>query len=654
MSALNLAQKLITEHLAEPTHLKINGEISIRIDQTLTHDITAVMSYLAFEALELPRVRTELSVSYLDHNLLYVDNKTPDDHIFLQSIARKFGIFLSRPGNGICHSVHLARFSVPGKSLLGTDSHTPTGGAVGMLAIGAGGMDVAMAMAGLPLQLKMPEIVNVRLVGRLNPGSSAKDVVLEMLRRFGVKGGLGKIFEYTGEGVKSLEVPERGTIANMGAEMGATTSVFPADEVVRSYFASRGRERHFTVLEADKGCSYDSEITIDLGLIEPLVACPYMPDNVKTVREAEKPPVQQVYIGSCTNASYADIKKAALVLRGRKVHEDVNLTVSVSTRQIFRKLLDEGFIADLVDAGARITEFACGPCAGIGQAPPSNGVSVRTSNRNFRGRAGTADAKVYLVSPETAAATSVLGILSPASDIMEDISLLAAVREPCNMLINDNLLIPPLEDSSGVEIIRGPNIKPLPVNTPLPGSFTARVSLKAGDNVSTDDITPAGAEFSSMRSNIPLISEYAFSRYDKEFVSRAREMKNSFIVGGENYGQGSSREHAAIVPMFLGVRSVIAKSFARIHRNNLINHGILPLLFEHCSDYDLISSGDELNVEQWGNQLQKGRVEIRNLTKGTCFPVKAELSGEEKDIVLCGGRLSWVKKILAQTCGKEA
>jgi len=643
LPAMNLSQKLLSTHMTAPRSLTKDSEIEIRIDQTLTHDITAVMAYLAFEALGLPGVRTEISVSYLDHNLLYIDNKTPDDHIFLQSIAKKYGIYLSRPGNGICHSVHLARFAVPGKSLLGTDSHTTTAGAVGMLAVGAGGMDVAMAMAGLPMRLNMPEIVKVHLVGKLRPGSGAKDVILEMLRRFGVKGGLGKIFEYAGDGLKSLEVPERATIANMGAELGATTSVFPADENVRAFFSSQRREAQFVELSADEGCSYDQEILIDLDAIEPLVACPDMPDNVKTVREVEKHPVRQVYIGSCTNASYSDIKKAALLLKGRKVHDDVNLTVSVSTRQIFRKLLDEGHIADLVDAGARITEFACGACAGIGQAPATNGVSVRTSNRNFKGRGGTPDARIYLVGPETAAATAIKGVLAAPSEIMEDLSLLADVREPESLPINDNLLIPPLANTHDVEIIRGPNIKPLPVNTPLPDRIDARVSLKTGDNISTDDITPAGAEFSSMRSNIPLIAEYAFFRYDPAFVARAKEMKNSFIVGGENYGQGSSREHAAITPMFLGVKAVIVKSLARIHRNNLINYGVLPLLFANPADYDGISLGDELVIEGWRQQVPSGVVRIENLTKKAYFTAVAELSGEEKDIVLCGGRLSKVK-----------
>jgi aconitate hydratase len=582
-------------------------------------------------------------VSYLDHNLLYVDNKTPDDHIFLQSIAKKYGLYLSRPGNGICHSVHLARFAVPGKTLLGTDSHTPTAGAVGMLAVGAGGMDVATAMAGLPLRLKMPKVVKVELVGKLAPGCNAKDVILEMLRRFGVKGGLGKVFEYVGEGTAALEVPERATIANMGAEMGATTSIFAADDAVRKFYASQARETEFVELLPDRDCVYDEEVVLNLSELEPLVACPDMPSNVTTVRDVEKVPVRQVYIGSCTNASYSDIKKAALVLKGKKVHEDVSLTVAVSTRQIFRHLLDEGIISDLVDSGARITEIACGACAGIGQAPPTNGVSVRTSNRNFKGRGGTADAKLYLVSPEVAAATAVKGVIAAPESVMEDMSLLSSIREPEKFHIDDSMILPPPADGSDIKIIRGPNIKPLPVNSPLPDAVTAEISLKAGDNVSTDDITPAGAEFSSMRSNIPLMAKYAYSRYDPEFVSRAKEMRQSFIVGGENYGQGSSREHAAITPMFLGVKAVIAKSMARIHKNNLINYGVVPMIFENPSDYDALALGDELKIENFTAQVQAGRVLVQNVTKSVAFYAKLELSDEEVRMILSGGQLPYVK-----------
>ena len=640
--APNLTKKLIAAHLTQPSTMKTGEEIYIRIDHTLTHDITAVMSYLAFEALELPRVRTECSVSYLDHNLLYVDNKTPDDHIFLQSIARKYGLYLSRPGNGICHSLHYARFGVPGKSVLGTDSHTPTGGAIGMLAIGAGGMDVATAMAGLPMRLKMPEVIRVNLTGRLSPGVNAKDVILEMLRRYGVNGGLGKVYEYVGEGVETLDVPSRGTIANMGAEMGATTSVFPSDETVRRFFRSQGREDAFIALAADEDAGYDGEISIDLSALEPMLACPDMPDNVKPVSEVAGIKVQQVYIGSCTNASYTDIKKAALLLKGRKVHEDVSLTVSPSTRQIFRKLLDEGVIADLIDAGARITEICCGACCGIGQAPATGGVSVRTSNRNFKGRGGTADAQLYLSGPEIAAACAITGVIIDPRDIME-LTPLAEVEEPEHYRIDDSMFIPPLEDTTDVQVVRGPNIKPLPINDPPVERLEAQISLKAGDNISTDDITPANAQFSSMRSNIPLIAEHAYSRYDPQFVSRAREMGVSIIVGGENYGQGSSREHAAITPMFLGVKAVIAKSIARIHKNNLINHGVLPMVFRDPADYDALSLGDALEAINLPVQLAARQVTFRNRTTGKSFDTLLELSDTEIAILLAGGQLPYIK-----------
>ena len=639
----NLTQKIIAAHLTSPAKMIPGEEIYVKIDQTLTHDITAVMSYLAFEALGLPRVRTECSVSYLDHNLLYVDSKTPDDHIYLQSVAKKYGLWLSRPGNGICHSVHYARFGVPGKSLMGTDSHTTTGGAIGMFAIGAGGMDAAAAMAGLPVRLRMPEIVKVNLTGRLRPGSSAKDVVLEMLHRFGVKGGLCKVFEYVGPGALTLEVPERGTIANMGAEMGATTSIFPSDEVVRKFFAAQGREADFVALAPDEGCSYDSEVELDLSAIEPMVACPDQPGNVTSVREVPKLPVQQVFIGSCTNASYADIKKAAAVLKGRKVNDSVSLTVAISTRQIFKMLLDEGVVGDLVDSGARITEIACGACTGIGQAPATGGISVRTSNRNFKGRGGTADAKLYLVSPEVAAATAITGFITDPKDVLDDLSVLSEIHEPPVYPVNDNMLIAPIEDGSAVEIIRGPNIKPLPVNDAPAGTLKAQISLKAGDNITTDDITPASAEFSSMRSNIPLIAKYAYSRYDPEFVSRAQSMKTSIIVGGENYGQGSSREHAAITPMYLGVKAVIVKSMARIHRNNLINHGVVPMIFDDPSDYDRLDLADQLEIENWPEQIRSKSITVKNLTKGFSFKASLPLTDYEVQILLCGGLLANIK-----------
>ena len=651
--SLNLTRKILAAHLSaasKESNMKPGSEIYVKIDQTLTHDITAVMAYLAFEALGVPRVKTELSVSYLDHNLLYIDNRTPDDHIFLQSIAKKYGIYLSRPGNGICHSVHYARFGIPGKTLLGTDSHTTTAGAIGMLGFGAGGMDAATAMAGFPMRLKMPEVVRVNLTGKLQPDVNAKDVVLEMLRIHGVKGGLGKVFEYTGDGVGGLDVPQRATIANMGAEMGATSSIFEADEIVRGFFAAQGREADFVDLRADEGCSYDGEVTVDLSALRPLAACPHMPDNVKAVAGLQNVKAQQVYIGSCTNGSYADVARAAAVLKGRVVHEDVSLTVSVSTRQTYQQLLEDGVIEDLLDSGARFTEIACGACSGIGQVPPTNGVSVRTSNRNFKGRGGSLEAELYLVSPEVAAATAIKGALAEPWDVMDDVTVLASIAEPVSYPINDNLIIAPLlpEKAAEVEIRRGPNIKPLPVNTPPRGDITMGVSLKAGDNISTDDITPANAQFSSMRSNIPLIAEYAYSRYDPGFVGRARELRTSIIVAGENYGQGSSREHAAITPMFLGVKAVVAKSMARIHKNNLVNHGVIPMLFEDLADYDGIDLLDRIVIRGIESQIRQRRIVLENETKQTKIPVILDLSDDETEMILAGGQLPHVKQMLAR------
>ncbi len=645
----NMTEKILRAHLAQPSDMQPGSEIYVKIDQTLTHDITAVMAYLAFEALEVPRVKTQVSVSYLDHNLLYIDSKTPDDHIFLQSIAQRYGIYLSRPGNGICHSLQYARFGAPGKTLLGTDSHTTTGGAIGMLAVGAGGMDVASAMAGFAVRLKMPVVTKVNLTGRLRPGVSAKDIVLEMLRRYGVKGGVNRVFEYVGAGVETLLVPERGTIANMGAEMGATASIFPADTVVRDFFKAQGRESDFVLLQPDEGCGYDEEITLCLDQLEPLVACPDMPDKIKTVGQVEKVRVQQVYIGSCTNGSYQDIAKAAAVLKGHTVHPDVSLTVSVSTRQIFHELMRDGIIEELMTSGARITEIACGACSGIGQAPPSGGVSVRTSNRNFKGRAGTADAQIYLVSPEVAAATAITGVITDPVEVMEDVSILNTVKEPESYWQNDNMFLPPLtpQQAEQVQVIRGPNIKPLPLNRPPQQTIYAKVSLKTGDNISTDDITPANAQFSSMRSNIPLIAQYTYSRYDPEFVDRAKRMETSIIIGGENYGQGSSREHAAITPMYLGVKAVLAKSLARIHKNNLINHGVLPLVFQNPKDYDAIDLGDTLQILDAPRQIARKSLSIYNKTKGTEITALLEISDTEVEILLCGGQLPYLKKQLA-------
>lgn len=646
--AKNLTQKLIEAHLAEPADLVPGKEIKVTVDQTLTHDINAVMAYLAFEALDLDRVRTKLSVSYIDHNLLQIDNKTPDDHIYLQSIAQKYGLILSKAGNGICHALQCSRFGNPGALLLGGDSHTPSCGALGMLAIGVGGMDIAVALAGFPYVLKMPKVVKVELKGRLQPGTAAKDIILEMLRRTTVKGGVGKVYEYVGEGVETLSIPERLTIANMGAEMGATTSVFPADAQVRNFLKAQGREQDYTEWLPDAGCSYDEEMEIDLDTLEPLVACPHMPDNVMKVADVPKVPVQQVFIGSCTNGSYSDFKKVALVLKGHKLNPNVSLVLGISSRQIYLQLMKDGVIADLLNSGARITEFACGACCGIGIAPSSKGISVRTSNRNFKGRSSTADASLYLVSPEVAAATAIKGTLALPQEVMDDVSVLGTVKEPESYPINDNLFLMPPADGKDIPIVRGPNIKPLPVADPPEQTLEAKVSLKARDNVSTDDITPASAQFSSMRSNMPAMAQYAFCRYDPDFAKRAQKDGKSFIVGGENYGQGSSREHAAITPMYLGVKMVIAKGFARIHKGNLINHGVIPAVFANPADYDGIDLDDTFRIDNLRDQMRNKTIEIQNLSKGTRFTVKLELTDQEVEILLAGGKLRFYKAKLAE------
>ena len=647
----NLTRKILESHLAKPSAMNPGDEICVKVDQTLTHDINAVMTYLAFEAIGLDRTQVETSVSYLDHNLLYLDNKTPDDHIYLQSVAKRYGVHVSRPGNGICHAVHVARFGVPGKLSMGGDSHTPHGGSIGMLCIGVGGMDVATAMTGVPMRLKMPQIIKVNLKGHLKPGCNAKEIILEMLRRVGIKGGLGKVFEYVGEGAAGLEVSERATITNMGAEMGATTSIFPADEQVRKFMKAQGREDQYVEMLPDADAEYDGEMEINLDELNPLIACPHQPDNVMPLKDAEKKKVQQVFIGSCTNASYSDIAKVALVLQGRHVNEDVSCTCAVSSKQVYKQLLRDGYIEMLIDAGVRILETACGPCCAIGQSPATKGVAVRTSNRNFKGRAGNPTAEIYLVSPESAAATAILGTFATAEDILgEDVAKLAEIHEPEVYPVDDSMIIKPLpeEDAKKVEVVKGPNIKFLPVPEQPTEHLCVPVSLKTVDNITTDDITPASAEFSSMRSNIPLMSQYCYHRYDPEFAARAKEMGQSIIIGGENYGQGSSREHAAINPMYLGVRAVIAKSIARIHKGNLINHGIIPMIFEDPADYDKIEQGDELEINGLLEQMQTKEVEVRNNTKGVTFKARLELSDSELEVISCGGQLRYLKKQLGR------
>ena len=652
----SLTRKIIESHYVKGSMVP-GEEVFIKVDQTLTHDINAVMTYLAFEAIGLDRIRTECSVSYLDHNLLYVNNMTPDDHIYLQSAAEKFGVHVSRPGNGICHTVHVSRFGAPGKISMGGDSHTPHGGSIGMLCIGVGGMDVATAMTGVPMRLKMPRVVKVNLTGELKPGCNTKEIILEMLRRVTIKGGLGNVYEYVGPGVAKLEVPARATISNMGAELGATTSIFPADEQVHKFLKAQGREEAYVELLPDEDAQYDDCIEINLSELEPMISCPHQPDNVMTLKDVEKRKVQQVFIGSCTNASYADIAKAATVFKGHHVNENVSCTCAVASKQTYRELMRDGYVDILLQAGVRMLEIACGPCCAIGQTPATNGVAVRTSNRNFKGRAGNPTADIYLVSPESAAATAIMGTFASAEDVMgEDVKELAKITEPDEYLIDDSMIIKPLpiEEAKKVEIVKGPNIKFLPIPETPQQHLCVPVSLKTLDNVSTDDITPASAEFSSMRSNIPLMSQYCYHRYAPDFAARAKEMGRSIIVGGENYGQGSSREHAAINPMYLGVKAVIAKSIARIHKGNLVNHGIIPMLFADLSDYDKIDQEDELEFNNLLDQIPTRKVTVTDKTKRFDFEVNLDLSDNEVEVVLSGGQLAYLKKMLAEQEKQEA
>lgn len=634
---MNLVKKILEKHLVEG-ELEGGSDIAIRIDQTLTQDATGTMAYLEFEAMDVPRVKTELSVSYVDHNTLQSDFRNADDHRYLQSVAARYGLYFSRPGNGICHQLHLERFARPGKTLLGSDSHTPTAGGVGSLAIGAGGLNVAAAMAGEPFTLKCPKVVGIRLVGELSPMVSAKDVILELLRRVDVKGGVGKVFEYFGPGVKTLGIPERATITNMGTETGSTTSIFPSDDVTRQWFEAQGRAEQWIRLEADDE-DYDEIIEIDLSDLEPMVALPHSPGKVKKVREVEGMEVQQVTIGSCTNSSLRDLKIVAQILKGHTVSPNLSLLINPGSRQVVEHLVESGEYNYLVEAGARIIENACGPCIGMGGAPPSGSVSVRTYNRNFEGRSGTKDAGVFLVSPETAAATAIKGILTDPRDI----GTIPEIKLPDRFIIKDNMIIPPLppEHASNVEILRGPNIKPLPDFPPLPEKFEGEILLKVGDNITTDHIMPAGAKILPLRSNIPEISKYVFSQVDENFAGRAMEKHGGFIVGGGNYGQGSSREHAAIAPKYLGIKAVIAKSFARIHRANLINFGILPLTFAEPSDYDRVEQGDRIEIEV--NSLPREMI-LRNVTKDEGYAVKHDLGEKEMEIMKTGGLLPWIKK----------
>ncbi len=636
-----LTEKILSAHLVEGEMVK-GSEIGIRIDQTLTQDATGTMAYLEFEAMGVPRVKTEKSVAYIDHNTLQSGFENADDHRFIGSVCKKHGIYFSRPGNGICHQVHLERFGIPGKTLIGSDSHTPTGGGIGMIAIGAGGMDVAVAMGGGTYYITCPKIVKVELTGKLSPWVAAKDVILEVLKRLSVKGGVGKVIEYCGEGVATLSVPERATITNMGAELGATTSIFPSDENTRIFLAAQGREQDYTPLCADSDAEYDEVININLSKLVPLAACPHSPDNVKSVAEIGNMKINQVCIGSCTNSSLLDMLKVAHILKGKTVHPDVSLAIAPGSKQVLNMLAENGALGIMIDAGARILESACGPCIGMGQSPNSQGISLRTFNRNFEGRSGTKDAQIYLVSPEMAAISAINGYLTDPREIGD----MPEFKLPELFKINDNMIEPPVEADKmdTVEVLRGPNIKPFPVSEPIAENIEAGVSLKVGDNITTDHIMPAGAKILPLRSNIPKISEYCFAVCDERFHTRALEMGKSIIIGGSNYGQGSSREHAALAPLYLGVKAVITKSFARIHVANLINAGILPMTFANEADYDRISQMDELEIRDVVNQLKSGDIiKVRNKTKDFEFEANVSLSERQREMLYAGGLLNYTK-----------
>lgn len=639
---LTLTEKILKAHVVDGEFVK-GQEIGIKIDQTLTQDATGTMAYLEFEAMGIPRVKTERSVAYIDHNTLQNGFMNMDDHRFIGSVAKKHGVYFSRPGNGICHQVHLERFGVPGKTLIGSDSHTPTGGGIGMIAIGAGGLDVAVAMGGGAYYITYPKIVKVNLTGKLNSWCAAKDVILEVLKRLSVKGGVGKVIEYCGEGVKTLSVPERATITNMGAELGATTSIFPSDEITREFLKAQKREEVWVPLCADDDAVYDEFVDINLSEIEPLAACPHSPDNVKSIREIGEMKIDQVCIGSCTNSSLLDMLKVAHILKGKTVHPDVQLSIAPGSKQVLNMLAENGALAIMIDAGARILESACGPCIGMGQSPNSKGISLRTFNRNFEGRSGTKDGQIYLVSPEVAAASAVAGFLTDPRSLGD----MPAFELPKEFIINDNMVVEPasVEEMDSVEVLRGPNIKPFPETSPLDDFIDCKCSLKVEDNITTDHIMPAGAKILPLRSNIPEISKFCFTVCDEQFPERAKNLGKSIIVGGSNYGQGSSREHAALAPLYLGVKAVLVKSFARIHRSNLINAGILPLTFVNEADYDKISQNDDLIIENLIASINgDGKLVVKNKTNGAEIPVLCELSERAKAIVTAGGLLNYTKE----------
>jgi aconitate hydratase len=636
----NLTQKIIKDHLVDGV-MEVGQEVAIRMEQTLTQDSTGTMAYLQLEAMEIERVKTQKSVAYIDHNILQTGSENGDDHKYIETVASKYGIYFSRPGNGICHQVHLERFASPGMTLLGSDSHTPTCGGMGMLAIGAGGLDVAVAMAGGPYYLTMPKVVKVDLKGKLRGWATAKDIILEILRRVTVKGGVGKIFEYGGEGVSTLTVPERSTITNMGAELGATTSLFPSDENTKEYLQAQGRRHDFIEFLPDQDATYDEVITIELDTLEPLVSKPHSPDHVVKISQLEKVALDQVAVGSCTNSSYMDLMKVAKILKGKMVHPNVSLVVSPGSRQVLEMISRNGALADLISSGARILESACGPCIGMGQAPRTNGVSLRTFNRNFSGRSGTKTDNVYLGSPELAAQSAVLGYVGFFENSNEDLDV--TVELPKEFLVDDRMILPPAQNPHEVEIIRGPNIMPFPKNSPLKAFLTGQVLIKLSDNITTDHIMPSGATLLPYRSNIPYLSNYCLTPCDPDFPKRAEKYGGGFIIGGENYGQGSSREHAALVPLYLGIKGVLAKSFARIHKNNLINAGILPLNFKNPEDYEKISMNDTLEIDNMIDAIIHKEFFFINKTTDEKISVLLEITDRQASILKEGGLLNYTK-----------
>ena len=636
----NLAEKILSNHIVEG-ELRKGSSIGIKIDQTLTQDSTGTMAYLQLEAMGIDKVKTKRSVAFVDHNMLQQGFENADDHEFIKTVASKHGVYFSKPGNGVCHQVFLERFAVPGETLIGSDSHTPTAGAVGMLAMGAGGLDVALAMAGGAYYINVPKVCKVNIIGSFKTMVTGKDVVLEVLRRLTVKGGVSRIFEYGGEGIKNLSVPQRATITNMGAELGATTSIFPSDERTLEFFKAQGREEDWFEFKADEDAVYDEEITIDLNTLEPLAAMPHSPDNVKKVSEIGKIKVDQVAIGSCTNSSYEDLMKVAKILKGKKVHPDVSLVIAPGSRQVMEMIARNGALADIISSGARILENGCGPCIGMGQAPGTNGVSLRTFNRNFYGRSGTLSAKVYLVSPETAAVSAIKGVLTDPRELETDL----CINMPERFIVDDSMILKPAEDGTKVEVKRGPNIKPFPINKELGDKIEGKILIKVEDNITTDHIMPSNSKLLPFRSNIPYLSQFCFNTIDTDFPNRAKNLGGGFIIAGENYGQGSSREHAALAPLYLGVRGVIAKSFARIHKANLINNGIVPLEFKNEADYNEVDPLDELVIDNIKEALTKGSVKVKNISKNSEFEVLIDLTEKEIQVIKAGGRLNYVKSL---------